>query len=226
MLLTHAPHLIFVSLTSVQDAIKVLIMARFDKFTENAAPETNGHEPATNGETKQSMSIEPSPPAQSKKRPAEDETGEDEPVDVKHSPASPKKKKTDYDSDAAFAAKLQAQENSRARATRGGGVTKKAAPVKKKVVKKKTSTKVRAEDDSDLDDSGTEAKEKKVNRNGGFHVNISLRPFGSLQTATCADSLQQKELYLSAPLSALLNNETKVSKSSFHKCNDASFLTT
>ena len=93
--------------------------------------------------------------------------------EVRDSPASKKKKrKVEYDSDAAFAAKLQAQENGRIRSTRGGG-PKAPAVKKKKSPKKKTSSKVKAEDDSDLDGSDG-AKEKKVNRSGGFHVYSSL----------------------------------------------------
>ncbi len=93
--------------------------------------------------------------------------------EVRDSPAPKKKKrKVEYDSDAAFAAKLQAQENGRIRSTRGGG-PKAPAAKKKKTPKKKTSSKVKAEDDSDLDGSDG-AKEKKVNRSGGFHVCSSL----------------------------------------------------
>ena len=94
-------------------------------------------------------------------------------LEVRDSPAPKKKKrKVEYDSDAAFAAKLQAQENGRIRSTRGGG-PKAPAVKKKKTPKKKTSSKVKAEDDSDLDGSDG-AKEKKVNRSGGFHVCSSL----------------------------------------------------
>ncbi len=93
--------------------------------------------------------------------------------EVRDSPAPKKKKrKVEYDSDAAFAAKLQAQENGRIRSTRGGG-PKAPAAKKKKTPKKKTSSKVKAEDDSDLDGSDG-AKEKKVNRSGGFHVRSIL----------------------------------------------------
>ena len=162
----------------LKDAIKALIMARFDAFTESAAaPQMNGHTPASaitsNGVGSSSTPNElPAPKSPtSKKRPPEES---DSVYSPKDSPApAPKKKKTEVDSDAAFAAKLQAQENSRARATRGGGVTKKAAPAKKKSPKKKTASKVKAEDDSDLDGSDTEVKEKKVNRSGGFHVNYA-----------------------------------------------------
>ncbi|KAJ5484398.1 hypothetical protein N7453_012352 [Penicillium expansum] len=97
-------------------------------------------------------------------------------------PAKKQKPDTDTDADAVFAAKLQAEENSRARPTRGGN-TRRAAPVKKKS-KAKTSKRVKAEDDSDIG-SGDEPK-KEVNRNTGFH----------------------KPMNLSEPLSALLGEPT------------------
>ena len=106
-----------------------------------------------------------------KKRRSDDDDDDDELSDVPDSPPPKKKRKEKpaVDDDAAFAAKLQAEENSRARPTRGGA-TRKAAPVKKKrVVKKKTKDKVRPEDDSDLEGSDA-SKEKNVKRNGAFHV--------------------------------------------------------
>ena len=143
-------------------------MARFDDFTAKSAIQTNGYNTAINGEVSRSATPQKAPQSSvSKKRPPEDS---EIISDVRDSPAPTKKKKIDHDSDAAFAAKLQAQENARIRATRGGG-PKKSGPVrKKKTPKKKTSAKVKAEDDSDLDESGSEAKEKKVNRNSAFHV--------------------------------------------------------
>lgn len=155
----------------VQDAIKALIMTRFDKFTAKTAAETNGHATISNGDVLHfaTPKHEPQSPV-SKKRPKEES---EDMSDVRDSPAPKKKKKLDQDSDAAFAAKLQAQENARTRATRGGG-PKKSGAVKKKASKKKTSAKVKAEDDSDLDGSGSEVREKKVNRNGGFHVREHL----------------------------------------------------
>ena len=146
-------------------------MARFDNFTAESAAQTNGHTMTTNGDVSHSATPkqEPQSPA-SKKRPQEES---EDMSDVRDSPAPKKKKKMHQDSDAAFAAKLQAQENARMRATRGGG-PKKAGLVKKKTPKKKTSAKVKAEDDSDLDGSGSEVKERKVNRNGGFHVRKHL----------------------------------------------------
>ncbi|CAF9908586.1 MAG: hypothetical protein ALECFALPRED_004684 [Alectoria fallacina] len=200
-------------ITPQKTAIKALIMRRFDKFDEQrkAPPQTNGHAsvkeglPAspqvldnttakegslasrqTNGHAtvkeNSPVSSEPSRKAipQSPKK-HKQESDEEERSDVKGSPPPKKKKKVERDSDAAYAAKLQAQENARTRSTRGGGP--KVPPMKrnKKSPKKKTSAKVKAEDDSDIDGSGSDVKEKK-------------------------------ELMLSPPLSALLDNEIKLSR--------------
>ena len=161
-------------------------MTRFDKFMAEKNPvlPINGHAAAVNGQSSE-VSPEPKPKAsEPKQEPSPSpslsknnlkrESVEDELSDVTASPAANKKRKTiPVDDDAAFAARLQAEENGRARATRGG-VNKKPTSAKKKVTKsqprKKTSHKVKAEDDSDLEGSGSEAAEKKINRSGGFHV--------------------------------------------------------
>lgn len=150
-------------------------MARFDKFIaeKNAAAQTNGHSNAVKDESSESPR-----PKQETSLPVSDQgqkrtSDEDELSDVPNSPSPKKKRKVEHfvDADAAFAAKLQAEENSRARPTRGGA-NRKSTTIKKKKrsPKKKTSDKIKAEDDSDLQDSGSEAVEKKVNRSGGFHV--------------------------------------------------------
>lgn len=207
-------------ITPQKTAIKALIMRRFDKFDEQrkAPPQTNGHasvkeeSPAlpqtvghttvkerslalqqTNGHTtakaKSPVSSEPTRKAisQSPKK-HKQESDEEELSDVKDSPPLKKKKKVERDSDAAYAAKLQAEENARTRSTRGGGQKAPPAKKKKKIQKKRTSAKVKAEDDSDIDGSGSDVKEKV--KSGGFH----------------------KELMLSPPLSALLDNEIKLSR--------------
>ncbi|CAF9935269.1 hypothetical protein IMSHALPRED_010167 [Imshaugia aleurites] len=201
-------------ITPQKTAIKALIMRRFDKFDEQrkAPPQMNGHvmvkkeSPAssqtvihttvkgdslasqqTNGHTTAKeyspMSSEPTRNATSQSpKKHKQESDEEEISDVKHSPPPKKKKKVERDSDAAYAAKLQAQENARTRSTRGGGPK---APLvkKKKSPKKKTPAKVKAEDDSDVDGSGSDVKEKV-----------------------------RSELMLSPPLSALLDNEIKLSR--------------
>lgn len=90
------------------------------------------------------------------------------------SPPKKKRKQTKPVDDAKLAAMLQAQENSRARPTRGG-VNKKAS-VRKKTPKKKSEKKIKAEDDSDVElDSNGEVKEKV--KKGGFHVSLFICVF-------------------------------------------------
>jgi hypothetical protein len=78
--------------------------------------------------------------------------------------------KSEVESDEAMAARLQAELNQAARSTRGGGVTKRKAPAKKDKLakKKKSSAKLKAEDDSELDSGADEKPEKE--KKGGFHV--------------------------------------------------------
>lgn len=207
-------------ITPQKTAIKALIMRRFDIFNEQrrAPPETNGHTSAkqespaspqtasrttvkkVSGSSQQTnghMTVkdEPSVPSEStcnthslspNKR--QQESDEELFSDVKDALPPKKKKKVERDSDAAYAAKLQAQENARTRMTRGGGPKAPPAKKNKKSPKKKTLSKVKAEDDSEIDGSGSDGKEKV--RTGGFH----------------------KELMLSPPLSALLDNEIKLSR--------------
>jgi upstream activation factor subunit UAF30 len=153
-------------------------MERFDIFAAKGGidvpSEPTAVTPATtNGHKKDPDSMtpaDPSSPAQSsvsQKRQADSEDRSD--LSSKTPPAKKPKPDHDVDADALYAAKLQAEENMRARPTRGAS-TRKAQPAvkKKKTTKAKTSKKVKAEDDSDLD-SGSE-ENKKVNRSGGFHV--------------------------------------------------------
>ncbi|MCJ1243834.1 hypothetical protein MMC30_001031 [Trapelia coarctata] len=184
-------------ITPQKDAIKSLIMTRFDKFVaeQNAPPLTNGHSAPVKSEppeevqqTSQPVSLGP------RKRKSASPSGADD-SELSNVPTTPPKKKRKaepaLDDDAAFAAKLQAEENSRARPTRGGANRKSMViKKKKKTPKKKTSDRVKAEDDSDLDGSGSGAEDKTVNRSGGFH----------------------KPLILSAPLSALLDGEVQLSR--------------
>ncbi|KAG8525271.1 uncharacterized protein KY384_008915 [Bacidia gigantensis] len=174
-----------------KDAIKALIMERFDKKMADEAPKTNGHAHASSSEERSSAStpkhVATSPPNPKKHKHDDDD---DEMSDVIDEPKPKKKRKPSEDTDAAYAAKLQAMENARSRTTRGGGSKPSKPAKKKKTPKKKSAGRVKAEDDSDIDGSGSDVKERKVNRNTGFH----------------------KELLLSAPLSALLNNEIKLSR--------------
>ncbi|MCJ1303944.1 hypothetical protein MMC08_006755 [Hypocenomyce scalaris] len=182
-------------ITPQKGPIKELIMARFDKFMaeKNTVPVTNGDTAAIKHESKehrQRMSTPPETPSPSKQHQKYIDD-EDELSDVVDTPPLKKKRKgvTTADEDAAFAARLQAEENSRARPTRGG-VNRKISTVKKKKAPKvkRTDGKVKPEDDSDIG-STSDVADKKV-RKGGFH----------------------KPLTLSAPLSALLDGEIQLSR--------------
>ncbi|KAL1980415.1 hypothetical protein VTN96DRAFT_4173 [Rasamsonia emersonii] len=163
-------------ITPHKAAIKELIMERFDLFaqkkglgsapSEQAAPSANGQDGAADGQT-----TDPSP--QPSSSPQKRQADSDEPEENGSNTPPSKKRKPDHDidADALFAAKLQAEENKRARPTRSSTM-RKTAPVRKKA-KPKTSKKV---DDSDLE-SGSEAGAKKeVNRSGGFHKPLTLSP--------------------------------------------------
>lgn len=148
-------------------------MQRFDIFAaKNGVAESPEETGASNGYRGDSASAVPSPPPSSS--PVKRQPDSEEASDRSGTSPPPKKRKpdanADVDADAMFAAKLQAEENSRARPTRGGN-NRRAAPVKKKS-KAKTSKRVKAEDDSDVE-SGSDTK-KEVNRTGGFHVSWCL----------------------------------------------------
>lgn len=156
-------------------------MARFDKFNaeKNLSPkveEVTIPKPLTNGHTVVAKQENPAPakhaaPPPSKVRPEKEERDEDALSDVIDTPPKKKRKAEPLDEDALFAARLQAEENSRARPTRGG-TNRKGAIIKKKrsPVKKKTAKKIKSEDDSNIEDSGSDVEDRKVNRSGGFHV--------------------------------------------------------
>lgn len=154
-------------------------MARFDKFMaeKSTSPAANGNKTAVKREpeeNEQRLSSPPETPSPSKPR-QKHESDEDELSDVVNTPPPKKKRKavTTADEDAAFAARLQAEENSRARPTRGG-VNRKIGTIKKKKKTpkvKRTDGKVKPEDDSDLG-STSDVADKKVKK-GGFHVRSS-----------------------------------------------------
>ncbi|KAJ5761197.1 hypothetical protein N7520_008353, partial [Penicillium odoratum] len=164
-------------LTPQKAAIKQLIMERFDIYADkNGVGEEPEEESANNGhQDGNSVSGVPSPPPSSS--PVKRQADSEEASDPSDSPPPKKlKSEADIDADAVFAAKLQAEENLRARPTRGGNA-RRAAPTKKKTKSKpkaKTSARVKAEDDSDLE-SGSDTK-KEVNRTGGFHKPLNLSP--------------------------------------------------
>lgn len=160
-------------------------MERFD-YASSSAPKTVTQTPyptpQPNGHPAQ-VKTESKPQVKSRLPPKHtpETADEDEESDVV---TPPKKKRKEVDNDAKLAAMLQAQENSRARPTRGSS-DKKRPVVKKRTPKKKSADKVKREDDSDLElDSQGEVKEKV--KKGGFH----------------------KQYYLSAPLADLVGEPT------------------
>ncbi|KAJ5280592.1 hypothetical protein N7478_005964 [Penicillium angulare] len=159
-------------LTPQKTAIKQLIMERFDLYAEKNGVGESPEQPVSNGHDDEAASTVRSPPPSSS--PVKRHTDSDEASNRSTSPPPAKKRKpdTDVDADALFAAKLQAEENLRARPTRGGS-SRRAAPAKKRS-KAKTSKKVKAEDDSDIE-SGSDTK-KEVVRTGGFHKPLNLSP--------------------------------------------------
>lgn len=164
-----------------QAAVKQLIMERFDVYAEKNGVGSPEEATASNGHKEgDSASAVPSPPPSSSpvKRDADSEEAspvDSEPPTKKHKPDADANvdADADVDADALYAAKLQAEENLRARPTRGGG-TRRAAPSKKKS-KAKTSKRVKAEDDSDIESGSDTTKKKEVNRTGGFHVRGTTR---------------------------------------------------
>ena len=136
----------------------------------------NGSSAQPNGESKAAQSP-PSPPASS---PTKRSSPSEESSELSGATPPKKVRKTVKTSDAALAARLQAEENTRARPTRGGA-TRKRAPVQKKPSKRKSKSadKIGEEDDSDLEDGSAGEKAKK--RNGAFHV----CSFASLNVSLC-----------------------------------------
>ncbi len=129
---------------------------------------TNGHTFSANFEKVKTPSKRSHSPTRDAS-PDKDDTDLSEIVD-NPTPKKKKRKTAPADDDAIFAAKLQAEENSRARPTRGGA-TKKRVVVKKKTAPKKKSAKaVKAEDDSEIGSGSDVESAKEVKRTGGFHV--------------------------------------------------------
>lgn len=155
-------------LTTIQDEITALIMKRFDKLNNEKNGSSEASEPVESIENgSKTANGDSSDVSHHKRSPSDSALSELE------DSAPPKKKtkkaKPTEDEDAAFARKLQAEENSRSgRATRGGNTKKRAAAPKKKS-KVKSKTKIKDDDDSDIA-SGSGAEKKSPSRKGGFHV--------------------------------------------------------
>ncbi|KAK6063285.1 swib mdm2 domain protein [Seiridium cupressi] len=154
-------------------AIKLLIEERFDAISTS---------PPENDLPALPHAIASSPHASPKRQAnshnsedigANSEVDEDE-IQVSAQPPKKKQRKSEgtEDADAKLAAMLQAQENRLGRATRGGG--SKSKPAKKKATpRKKSSNKVRLEDDSDLSDSDASGP-KRRKAGGGFQKPFNL----------------------------------------------------
>jgi upstream activation factor subunit UAF30 len=162
----------------VKAAIKALILERFDVFAEKAGvieepvqsveivpPTANGNHTHT-----RDVSVAESKTASPMKREAKSEGLSD----MADSPPPKKKRKSMIaEDDAALAARLQAEENTRSRPTRGA--PRRAAPAKKKKTpKKKSSTRIK--DNSDDDGEGSDTSGEKPVRNTGFHKPLNLSP--------------------------------------------------
>ncbi|KAI1205364.1 SWIB-domain-containing protein [Annulohypoxylon truncatum] len=163
-------------LSDQKHAIKALIEERFDAISSAAPP------PSSAIPQPESASPRPSPKRQANgfdesSHDVEDDANGDE---IKVSVQPPKKKQRKEksedteDADAKLAALLQAQENQRTRATRGGGKPKAPAKKKKKATpRKKSDKKVGAEDDSDVEGS-EESNNKPRKAGGGFQKPFNL----------------------------------------------------
>ncbi|KAH0541901.1 hypothetical protein FGG08_003621 [Glutinoglossum americanum] len=175
-------------ITHQKSAINELIIARFDKFNAERATQTSSDVtpsmPASSGKDREPKS-KVSEPVQTVSPPEEDDSGElSEVVDTPKKSPKKKRKAESVDDDAKFAAMLQAEENSRARRTRGTASGKANSVSRRK--KKATKPKIRDLGESDMGSGSGEEKKRKVNRNGAFH----------------------KPMTLSAPLSELLGETT------------------
>lgn len=148
-------------------------MERFDNAsqTNTAAAETNGK--ATNG-VKRERTSTPGVKSEASPSPTPSDVDDSAPPKKKRKPTVKKEVKAELD-DESYAKMLQEQENSRgSRATRGaanGKAKGKKTPVKRR--KKKSESKVKAEDDSEVEvGSDGEVVEKK--KKGGFHKGYHL----------------------------------------------------
>lgn len=177
-------------------------MECFDTFvTADDAADSNGHVPSSSGQASPSVSV--SPPRYSRSSPRKHAVDSEGLADDSNKTLN-KKRRTDndVDADAILAAKLQAEENMRARPTRGA--SSRSHTVKRKS-KPKSAAKLRAEDNSFLE-SG---KEKEVNRSSGFHVSLADTIIHGSRLLTIAFNIQ-KPLNLSPALSDLMGGEISV----------------
>ena len=149
-------------------------MARFDKFNSesneaSAAPKDGRPPGLANGhgvKHESELSDEFTPPVSAERKAATvDKPGRNE---------GKKKRKAEAVDDATLAARLQAEEYSQARSTRGGTGKKSGPARKKKKVSVSSRRKIDGDEDSDLDSASATERKRKVNRSGGFHVRRTL----------------------------------------------------
>lgn len=176
-------------------------MERFDHASSSAAvlppssapePQTNGHSSPIKSEIPHTYSATP-------------DADEDEDSDVVSPPKKKRKQAKPVNDDAKLAAMLQAQENSRARPTRGGSEKKKKPAARVKKEKKKSADKIKKDDDSDLE-VGSDGEVKEKTKKGGFHV--SVPKVFILCLVRIWTNGRQKQYHLSAPLAELVGEPT------------------
>ncbi|OTB07487.1 hypothetical protein M426DRAFT_239160 [Hypoxylon sp. CI-4A] len=158
-------------LSEQKNAIKALIENRFDAISAEAqapsVPQPESTPPLLSPKREANGHDENNPDA-------EDSANGDE---IKVSVQPPRKKQRKEksadteDADAKLAALLQAQENQRTRATRGGGKPKAPAKKKKKATPRKKSDKKGGEDNSDAE---SEESSKPRKAGGGFQKPFNL----------------------------------------------------
>ena len=171
-----------------------LINERFDRAQlkqEGGAPDNhvNTVAPAVSSPNIATPSATPPPvtsasPKSAIKRKASEVVETTELKDSADLPSSKKlkRKNSEIESDEKMAARLQAELNAQSsRATRGGGVKRKA-PVKRKT-KAKSAAKLGSDDDSDLEGEAGEKPERE--RKGGFHVSGCMRARSGLRWQIC-----------------------------------------
>ncbi|EXJ61303.1 uncharacterized protein A1O5_11860 [Cladophialophora psammophila CBS 110553] len=158
-------------ITPQKNAIRELIGERFDLMNAKRNGETTVVPSVETAEL-----IEPPPltngvhhsSAPSSSSPAKREAESEDVSDVIDTAPPKKKQKAAIDADAAYAARLQAEEDKLARPTRGGA-SRKAAPVKKK--KRAKKERVTGSDDSEVEG---EERKQKPKRETGFHKPLNL----------------------------------------------------
>ncbi|KZZ93089.1 SWIB/MDM2 domain-containing protein [Ascosphaera apis ARSEF 7405] len=154
-------------LSSQKNAIKELIMQRFDLFVDSHEEEADKTEtPVQNSDADGEPDVDILSPAQKREATYDDDDDDGAVAAGEHEPPSKKRRQSSMESDAALAARLQAEENLTRRRTRGAG-SKKPTP-KKKTKKVKSAAKMKTADGAEGDDA--------PKKNTGFHRPMGLSP--------------------------------------------------